>query len=64
MKDWESVVEGNKVQYVFLLAIPQNDKNSVQMQLLAEMMTKMANHTYTEKLYASKTDKRILSKSG
>ena len=50
VKDWESVVEGNKVQYVFLLAIPQNDKNSVQMQLLAEMMTKMANHTYTEKL--------------
>ena len=50
MKDWESVVEGNKVQYVFLLAIPQNDKNSVQMQLLAEMMTKMANHTYTEKI--------------
>ena len=29
------------------------------MQLLAEMMTKMANHTYTEKLYASKTVKEF-----
>lgn len=53
--NWESVVETNKVQYVFLLAIPQNDEGSTQMQLLAEMMTKMSNETYTKKLFASST---------
>lgn len=55
VSDWPSVVETNKVQYVFLLAIPQNDENSTQMQLLAEMMTKMSNPDYTKKLYASKS---------
>lgn len=53
--DWKSVVEGNQVEYVFLLAIPQDDSNSMQMQLLAEMMTKMSNEEYTRTLYASKT---------
>ncbi|MFQ6792350.1 MAG: PTS 2-O-a-mannosyl-D-glycerate transporter subunit IIABC [Thomasclavelia sp.] len=55
IKDWESVVETNQVQYVFLLAIPQTDQENKQMQLLAEMMTKMSNQEYTKKLYSSKT---------
>ena len=55
IEGWESVVETNKVQYVFLLAIPENDENSTQMQLLAEMMTKMSNSEYTKQLFASKT---------
>lgn len=53
--DWESVVEGNRVQYIFLLAIPQLDEGSTQMQLLAEMMTKMSNDAYTKTLFASTT---------
>lgn len=59
VSDWPSVVETNEVQYVFLLAIPQNDENSMQMQLLAEMMTKMSNPDYTKKLYASKSVKEF-----
>lgn len=55
IKGWESVVETNQVQYVFLLAIPQTDQENKQMQLLAEMMTKMSNQEYTKKLYSSKT---------
>lgn len=53
--DWKSVVEKNQVEYIFLLAIPEDDSNSTQMQLLAEMMTKMSNEEYTRRLYASKT---------
>lgn len=53
--DWKSVVETNQVEYIFLLAIPEEDNNSTQMQLLAEMMTKMSNEEYTKTLYASKT---------
>ena len=53
--DWKSVVEKNQVEYIFLLAIPEDDSNSMQMQLLAEMMTKMSNEEYAKRLYASKT---------
>lgn len=55
IEGWESVVDTNKVQYVFLLAIPENDENSTQMQLLAEMMTKISNSEYTKQLFTSKT---------
>ena len=55
IEDWKSVVETNKVRYVFLLAIPENDEGSTQMQLLAEMMTKMSNEAYTNRLFASQT---------
>lgn len=57
--EWESVVETNQVQYVFLLAIPENDEGSTQMQLLAELMTKMSNKDYTNQLFASKTVKEF-----
>jgi len=53
--DWESVVETNEVKYVFLLAIPAVDKEGTQMELLADLMTKMSNSDYTSNLYASKT---------
>lgn len=55
IEDWKSVVETNKVRYVFLLAIPENDEGSTQMQLLAEMMTKMSNEAYTNRLFTSQT---------
>lgn len=55
IKDWESVVETNQVQYVFLLAIPSQDEDGTQMKLLATMMQQMSNVDYTRKLYASKT---------
>lgn len=59
IKDWESVVETNQVQYVFLLAIPDSDSGSAQMQLLSELMTKMSNPDYTKALYASQTVKEF-----
>lgn len=57
---WESVVEGNQVKYVFLLAIPEVDTEGTQMKLLAEMMKKMSNLTYTKNLYSSKTVEEFL----
>lgn len=50
---WESVVETNKVQYVFLLAIPENDEGSTQMKLLSELMTKMMDEEYVSQLFSS-----------
>lgn len=52
---WESVVETNRVQYVFLLAIPESDAGSIQMQMLSELMTKIANTEYTNQLFNSET---------
>mgnify|MGYP004448741107 CR=1 FL=1 len=59
---WESVVEGNKVKYVFLLAIPEKDEEGTQMQLLAEMMKKMSNEAYTNALYKSTTVEEFIRK--
>lgn len=59
---WESVVEGNEVKYVFLLAIPAVDEEGTQMKLLAEMMQKMSNETYTKALYTAKTTKEFLER--
>ncbi len=53
--DFESVVETNEVKYVFLLAIPEVDEEGTQMKLLSELMTKMSDPSYTQKLYQSKT---------
>lgn len=50
VEGWESVVEGNKVVTVFLLAIPAEDKDGKQMQLLAELMRKMSDERYTANL--------------
>lgn len=59
---WESVVPGNEVKYVFLLAIPAVDEEGTQMKLLAEMMQKMSNEEYTKALYASTSAKEFLQR--
>ncbi len=43
LEDWESVDESNKVDLVFLLAIPSAEAGSTHLELLAELMTKVAN---------------------
>lgn len=53
---WESVVETNKVQYVFLLAIPENDEGSTQMKLLSGLMTKMMDEEYVNQLFSSTSE--------
>jgi len=50
VEGWESVVEGNRIVTVFLLAIPAEDKDGKQMQLLAELMRKMSDERYTANL--------------
>lgn len=60
LSNWPSVVESNKVRYIFLLAIPENDEEGTQMQLLAEMMQRMSNEDYTKQLYSSKTSDEFL----
>lgn len=56
---WESVVETNKVQYVFLLAIPENDEGSTQMKLLSGLMTKMMDEEYVNQLFSSTSEQEF-----
>lgn len=53
--DWESIVPGNEVQYVFLLAIPESEAGTTHLELLAELMTRMSDPSYKQTLFTSKT---------
>ncbi len=51
--DWESLDPDNQVQYIFLLAIPEAEGGSTHLELLAELMQRMSDEAYKERLFAS-----------
>lgn len=57
--DWESLDPTNEVQYIFLLAIPNSEGGSTHLELLAELMKRMSDAEYKEKLFSSKTVKEF-----
>lgn len=57
--DWESLDPDNEVKYIFLLAIPNSEGGSTHLELLAELMERMSDDEYKEKLFASKTIKEF-----
>ncbi|WP_431803754.1 PTS 2-O-a-mannosyl-D-glycerate transporter subunit IIABC [Halobacillus andaensis] len=59
IEDWESVDENNKVELVMLLAIPEDEAGSTHLNLLAELMTRMADPAYKDKLMAAKTSEQF-----
>ncbi|KHD14699.1 PTS 2-O-a-mannosyl-D-glycerate transporter subunit IIABC [Clostridium butyricum] len=54
ISEWESVDENNKVELVFLLAIPTGEAGSTHIELLAELMTRISNEEYKKSLENSK----------
>lgn len=54
ISEWESVEENNKVELVFLLAIPTSEAGSTHIELLAELMTRISNEEYKKSLENSK----------
>ncbi|WP_317856090.1 PTS 2-O-a-mannosyl-D-glycerate transporter subunit IIABC [Chakrabartyella piscis] len=56
---WESLDPDNEVQHIFLLAIPENAAGDTHLELLAELMTRMGDAEYMEKLFASKDAKEF-----
>lgn len=57
--DWESLDPTNEVQYIFLLAIPNSEGGSTHLELLAELMKRMSDTEYKNKLFSSKTVKEF-----
>ncbi|WP_321993434.1 PTS 2-O-a-mannosyl-D-glycerate transporter subunit IIABC [Clostridium butyricum] len=54
ISEWESVDENNKVELVFLLAIPTSEAGSTHIELLAELMTRISNEEYKKSIENSK----------
>lgn len=55
IEDWESIDENNKVELVFLLAIPEQEAGSTHLELLAELATRISNPEYKKLLQNSKS---------
>ncbi|MFD2922386.1 PTS 2-O-a-mannosyl-D-glycerate transporter subunit IIABC [Halobacillus naozhouensis] len=61
LEDWESIEEENRVELVMLLAIPKEEAGSTHLNLLAELMTRLADPTYKERLMQAKTSDQFFA---
>ncbi|MGN0485440.1 MAG: PTS 2-O-a-mannosyl-D-glycerate transporter subunit IIABC [Lachnospiraceae bacterium] len=64
IKNWESVVPGNQVSIIFLLAIPETEAGSTHLELLSQLMTKVSNPGYLEELKSAKTAEEFYDRLG
>jgi len=53
--DWESIDENNRVEFVFLLAIPEGEAGSTHLKLLSELTQRIVDPKYREDLRNSRT---------
>lgn len=56
---WESIDESNRVQLIFLLAIPTSEAGSTHVSLLAELATRISDEDYKKNLMASKSSEEF-----
>ncbi|WP_289891660.1 PTS 2-O-a-mannosyl-D-glycerate transporter subunit IIABC [Virgibacillus pantothenticus] len=54
IEDWESVDPNNQVQLVLLLAIPDKEAGDTHLNLLSELVTRLTNRQYKDRLMYSK----------
>lgn len=59
LEDWESIDENNKVELVMLLAIPEEEAGSTHLKLLSELMTRMADPAYKQRLLQAQTSEEL-----
>lgn len=59
LTDWESIDPNNQVQLVILLAIPESEAGSTHLALLSELVTRLSDPSYKEKLLHSKTNTEL-----
>lgn len=53
--DWESLDPDNRVQRIIMLAIPAREAGSTHLDLLAQLMGKMTDQSYTDQLFCATT---------
>ncbi|MGI8316706.1 fructose-specific PTS transporter subunit EIIC [Halobacillus mangrovi] len=59
--DWESIDPNNKVELVFLLAIPDGEAGSTHLSLLAELSTRLMDKDYYNSLMKAKNPEEFLA---
>ncbi|MFB4163216.1 PTS 2-O-a-mannosyl-D-glycerate transporter subunit IIABC [Alteribacillus sp. JSM 102045] len=55
IEDWESIDPENKVDLIFLLAIPSAESDSTHLEVLAALSTRLTHDAYRQNLLAAKT---------
>ncbi|WP_077623332.1 PTS 2-O-a-mannosyl-D-glycerate transporter subunit IIABC [Sediminibacillus massiliensis] len=59
LEDWESIDENNKVELIILLAIPEAEAGSTHLSLLSELMTRMADPAYKDRLLKATSNEEL-----
>ncbi|WP_085504952.1 fructose-specific PTS transporter subunit EIIC [Thalassobacillus devorans] len=59
--DWESIDPNNKVELVFLLAIPEGEAGSTHLNLLAELSTRLMDKEYYSRLMAAENSEQFIA---
>ncbi|RNA67908.1 fructose-specific PTS transporter subunit EIIC [Alteribacter keqinensis] len=60
LSDWESIDPNNKVELVFLLAIPESEGGSTHLKILSELSTRLMNEEYYANLFNAKNASEFL----
>ncbi|MBD1381725.1 PTS 2-O-a-mannosyl-D-glycerate transporter subunit IIABC [Bacillus sp. IB182487] len=58
---WESIDPSNQVELVILLAIPESESGSTHLSLLSELVTRLSNKTYKDRLIHSTTSEVLFN---
>lgn len=58
--EWESI-DGKKVRYIFMLAIPENSKDDIHIKMISELARSLIDEKTIEKLKCVKTAEELLS---
>lgn len=61
LRTWESIDPNNEVTLVILLAIPENESGSTHLSLLSEMVKRLADEDYKNRLLNSKTNYELFN---
>lgn len=61
IEGWESIDPDNKVDLVFLLAIPAAESGSTHVRLLAQLSAKLVDEDYRARLYSAKSPESFLN---
>lgn len=61
VEDWESIDPNNKVELVFLLAIPNTESGSTHLNLLAELSTRLMDQDYYQRLMQANSAQEFIT---
>lgn len=61
IEDWESIDPDNKVELIFLIAVPESQGGNTHIQILSELVTRLSNEEYKNKLLSAKSKKELFN---